>query len=69
MTTTLDRAEINRRNASKSTGPRTPEGKARSRLNAVKHGCRARLPILPGEREGGMLGREVRDRRRRRARS
>ena len=49
MTSTIDRAEINRRNAQKSTGPRTPEGKARSRFNAVKHGCRARLPILPGE--------------------
>jgi hypothetical protein len=49
VTTTLDRAEINRRNASKSTGPRTPEGKARSRFNAVKHGCRAKLPVLPGE--------------------
>ena len=24
-------------------------GKERSRFNAVKHGCRARLPILPGE--------------------
>ena len=31
MTTTIDRAEINRRNAQKSTGPRTPEGKERSR--------------------------------------
>src|SRR5262249_59773483 len=41
--------EINRRNSRKSTGPRTPEGKARSRFNAVKHGCRARAPILPGE--------------------
>ena len=49
MTTTIDRAEINRRNARRSTGPRTPEGKSRSRFNAVKHGCRARLPILPGE--------------------
>ncbi len=49
MTTTIDRAEINRRNAARSTGPRTPEGKSRSRFNAVKHGCRARLPILPGE--------------------
>ena len=49
MTTTIDRAEINRRNAQKSTGPKTAEGKARSRFNAVKHGCRARLPILPGE--------------------
>jgi hypothetical protein len=49
VTTTIDRAEINRRNSMRSTGPRTPEGKARSRFNAVKHGCRARLPILPGE--------------------
>src|SRR5262249_10113446 len=49
VTTTIDRAEINRRNATRSTGPRTPEGKARSRFNAVKHGGRARTPILPGE--------------------
>ena len=49
MTTPIDRAEINRRNSKRSTGPRTPEGRARSRFNAVKHGCRARLPILPGE--------------------
>jgi hypothetical protein len=49
VTTTADRAEINRRNASRSTGPRSPEGRARSRFDAVKHGCRARLPILPGE--------------------
>ena len=51
-TTTLsrpDRAEINRRNAQKSTGPRTPEGKNRSRFNAVKHGMTAKTLVLPGE--------------------
>ena len=32
------RIEANRRNAQKSTGPRTAEGKARSSLNATTHG-------------------------------
>ena len=48
-TTTTDRAEINRRNAQKSTGPMTPEGKSRSRFNAVKHGMAAKTLVLPGE--------------------
>jgi hypothetical protein len=34
-----------RANAKKSTGPRTREGKARSRWNALKHGLRARALI------------------------
>ena len=44
--------EASRRNARKSTGPRTVEGKDRSRYNAVKHGMTAKTPVLPGEDEG-----------------
>jgi hypothetical protein len=39
----------NRANAQKSTGPRTAEGKAASRLNALKHGLDAESLIIPGE--------------------
>jgi hypothetical protein len=38
-------------NAQKSTGPRTEAGKAKARLNAVKHGLTAKLPVLPFEDE------------------
>ena len=41
----------NRRNALKSTGPRTPEGKAGVRLNALRHGLRSEEILLPGEDE------------------
>ena len=42
----------NRRNARKSTGPRSATGKAKARLNAIKHGLTASLPIfLEGESE------------------
>ncbi len=39
----------NRRNAQRSTGPRTPEGKKAVRLNAVKHGMTAEVIILGHE--------------------
>jgi hypothetical protein len=43
------KAESNRRNAQKSTGPRTDAGKERARMNAVKHGLSAETPVLPDE--------------------
>ena len=39
----------NRLNAEHSTGPKTPEGKAAVRSNAVTHGLRSHDGLLPGE--------------------
>ena len=41
----------NKKNALKSTGPKTTEGRAAVRLNGVKHGLTAATLILPGEEE------------------
>ena len=49
--TSEKQAQANRRNALKSTGPKTPEGKAAVRLNANKHGLRSQEVLLPGEDE------------------
>ena len=43
--------EANRRNAQKSTGPKTPDGRAAVRFNSVKHGLTARALTLIGENE------------------
>src|SRR6185437_8187195 len=41
--------EANRRNALKSTGPQTDEGKQRASQNAVRHGLTAETVIVPLE--------------------
>ena len=46
--------EANRRNALLSTGPRTPEGKAAARFNALRHGIYARVLVIPGELEADL---------------
>jgi hypothetical protein len=47
--TTPTQIDANRNNASRSTGPKTPGGKARSSRNAVRHGFRSELAVLPFE--------------------
>ncbi len=47
--TTEQRSEINRKNGQKSQGPKTDEGKAKSRQNATKHGLRAEVLAMPTE--------------------
>src|SRR5215510_10430299 len=41
----LRRLEANRRNSLRSTGPRTVDGKQRSRANAVRHGLTAETVV------------------------
>lgn len=48
MTSTA-RVEANRRNAKRSTGPRTLAGKERAKMNGLRHGLRAEEAVLPTE--------------------
>jgi hypothetical protein len=45
------RTMANRCNAILSTGPKTAAGKEISSRNALRHGIRSALPVLPGEQE------------------
>jgi len=47
--TSQKQIEANRRNAQKSTGPRSNAGKAFSRLNATKHGILSSAVVADGE--------------------
>ena len=49
---TAAQIEANRRNSKRSTGPVTQSGKNRSKLNALVHGCRAEILVLPTEDPG-----------------
>ena len=51
VVTSLRQIEANRRNATKSTGPQTPHGKAVVALNAVQHGILSRQAVIQGESE------------------
>ena len=52
--TSEKQAKANRRNALESTGPKTPEGKAAVRHNALRHGLLSRDVLLPGEDEAAL---------------
>ena len=57
--TTLRQIESNRRNAEKSTGPKTPDGKRRASQNAVRHGLTAETVIAPLEDPADYRGFEL----------
>lgn len=54
MTSTKQIA-ANQKNALKSTGPKTPEGKATVSLNAMKHGLLTKQVLLSDEKESELI--------------
>ncbi len=55
------RLAANRENAQKSTGPVTPEGKAKSSLNAIKHGLTGATVMFANADEAKNYGCHVKD--------
>ena len=53
--TSEKQAQANRRNAMKSTGPKSSEGKAVVRHNATRHGLLSQVDLLPGEDEAAFV--------------
>lgn len=45
------KAEANRANSRRATGPTSPEGKARARLNALSHGLFSKQLVVPSAGE------------------
>jgi hypothetical protein len=46
---TPNQIAANKANAQKSTGPKTPEGKAKSCINRLSHGFASNTSVMPGE--------------------
>ncbi len=57
MPSSPEKIAANRRNAAKSTGPKTSEGKERSRRNGLKHGLTGEGIVVPDEDAGAIAER------------